>query len=206
VAASVAVHVLLGLLLFRTASSVASPPPPTTYRVELVSVAAEEAPRREEPEPAEQAEEEHRPPPPEPTPEPKPETAPPQEEREEEVKRPSKEPARAAEEGEEAVNVQLEGANFPYPAYLRNIIRQINRYWRRPTGGRQLRAEISFVIHDDGSVSEIEWIRRSGDLAFDLEARGAVEAAGRAGAFGELPEGYPRDQLRVSFFFDPSVR
>ncbi|HKK08278.1 MAG TPA: TonB C-terminal domain-containing protein, partial [Gemmatimonadota bacterium] len=67
-----------------------------------------------------------------------------------------------------------------------------------------LRAEISFVIHKDGSVSGIDWVRRSGDLSFDLEARGAVEAAGRARAFGSLPKGYPRDRLRVSFFFDPT--
>jgi outer membrane biosynthesis protein TonB len=60
-----------------------------------------------------------------------------------------------------------------------------------------------FVIHRDGSVSDIGWAQKSGDTAFDLEAQGAVEAAGRSLVFGPLPEGYPRDQLRVSFYFDP---
>jgi len=52
----------------------------------------------------------------------------------------------------------------------------------------------------------MEWVRRSGDLTFDLQARGAIEAAGRSLAFGPLPETYLRDRLRVSFYFDPSSR
>lgn len=206
VVASLAVHVLLAVALLHTSPSRASVPPPQSYRVQLVAAAAEQAPEREEPRPAEAAEEDHRPPPPEPTPEPKPETERPTVEKEEEVPEPSEEPSRAPEEGEEEINVQLDGATFPYPEYLKNIIRQINRHWRKPTGGRHLRAELSFVIHEDGSVSGIEWVRRSGNRAFDLEARGAVESAGSRGAFGPLPEGYPRDRLRVSFFFDPSTR
>lgn len=202
---SVLLHAAAGLLLVRASPGVAVPPSPSTYRVSLAAPAAEEAPVREEPRPAEEAEEEHRPPPPEPSPRPKPETETPKEESEETVRRePEREPASAPEEGEEPVNVQLEGANFPYPEYLRTIIRQVNRYWRPPSGVRHLRAELSFVIHEDGSVSGIEWVRRSGNTAFDLEARGAVEAAGQRQAFGSLPEEYPRDRLRVSFFFDPS--
>lgn len=206
VAASVLLHVALGLLLIHAAPSVAAPAQPQTYRVKLVAAAAEDAPVRQDPQPAEAAEEEHRPPPPEPSPREKPETETPKVVEERQVEEPTKEPARAREEGEEAVNVQLPGANFAFPGYLENIIRQVQRYWRPPTGGRHLRAEISFVIHRNGSVSDIEWIRRSGVQSFDLEARGAVEAAGRARAFGPLPDGYPRDRLRVSFFFDPSVR
>lgn len=203
---SVALHVGLGLLLLRSSASFAAPPPPETYRVKLVAVAAERAPERQEPEPAEAGEEEHRPPPPEPTEEEKPETERPKTRKEEASPEPSREPAKAEEEGEEAVNVQLEGATFPFPEYLQNIIRQVNRYWRPPTGKEHLRAEISFVIRRDGSISDIQWVQRSGNLAFDLEARGAIEAAGRRNAFGALPERYPRDRLRVSFFFDPSVR
>lgn len=206
VGGSVLLHALVGLALVRAAPSVAAPAEPKTYRVKLVAAAAEEAPVRQDPKPAEAAEEEHRPPPPEPSPKRKPETERPKTVEEREVAEPSKEPARAREEGEEAVNVQLPGANFAFPRYLENIIRQVQRYWRPPTGGRHLRAEISFVIHRDGSVSDLEWIRRSGVASFDLEARGAIEAAGRAKAFGPLPDDYPRDRLRVSFFFDPSVR
>ena len=52
-------------------------------------------------------------------------------------------------------------------------------------------------------MTGIQFIRRSGSFAFDLEAQGAVEAAARTGAFGTLPTGYAADVLPVSFFFSP---
>jgi outer membrane biosynthesis protein TonB len=116
-------------------------------------------------------------------------------------------PAAASEQSQEGVEglpVRLEGAPFPYPEYLANIILQIKRHWRPPGGGVQLRAELAFTILRDGSVEKVAWVRRSGNPAFDLEARGAIEAAGRRGVFGALPQDYPSDRLRVSFFFDPT--
>ncbi len=179
--------------------------PAQTYRVRLVAAADETAPMRLKPEPAKVAEEENRPPPPQPTPERMPRTEVPTVVEQPPPVEPSNEPARAPETGEEAINVQLEGATFVDPEYLNNIIRQVNRYWRPPSGNRHLRAEVVFEIERDGSVGEIDWLHRSGDLSFDLEARGAVEAAGRVRAFGPLPKAWPRDRLRVSFFFDPST-
>lgn len=206
--ASTALHLVLGLALVVGSLAVRPPTlPAQTYRVRLVAASDESAPMRLKPQPAKPAEEENRPPPPEPTPQPKPrtelptvveETPPPVE--------PTKEPARGPEEGDEAINVQLEGAAFVDPAYLQNIIRQVNRYWRPPAGGRHLRAEVVFVIEKDGSVNEIEMLNKSGDMSFDLEARGAIEAAGRAKAFGPLPAAWPRDRLRIAFFFDPTTR
>jgi outer membrane biosynthesis protein TonB len=108
--------------------------------------------------------------------------------------------------GEEAINVQTEGVSFADPAYMQNIIRQVNRYWRPPTGGRAYRAEISFVIHRDGRVTDINWVRKSGSAQFDLLCSSAIESAGRNEAFGPLPDAYPRDRLTVSFYFDPTVR
>lgn len=206
VAGSVAIHVAaVAIALFAT--SAPAIPPVSTVRVRMVATAPEDAPVRVDPAPPRVEEEEHRPPPPEPSPEPKPETETPAVEEElPPPVEPAEEPARTEEVGEEPVNVQLDGATFAFPEYLRNIIRQVQRYWRPPAGGRALRAEVAFTIHRDGTVSDIEWVRRSGDATFDLGARGAVEAAGRNAAFGPLPEGYPRDRLRVSFFFDPSTR
>jgi outer membrane biosynthesis protein TonB len=205
VGGSLVLHVAAFFLLIYAAKSMAAPVPPPTYRVQLVAASAPRAPEREKPVPAKVSKKENRPPPPQPTTRKKPKVkAPTQTEKKPRETPPSKEPARSEKKGEDAVNVQLDGKTFAYPDYLQNIIRQIYRYWRPPSGGQALRAEISFVIHRDGSVSDIEWIRRSGAIGFDLEARGAVEAAGRAKAFGSLPKGYPRDRLRVSFFFDPT--
>ncbi len=209
VAASVGVHLLGAALLLLGSATVDAPPRLETYRVQLVAASAERAPERERPSPATQ---EERPEPEEQLPDPELEEQP-EPEPEIDTRRatpeppPEVEPARSDEkEGAESVNVELDGEIFPYPGYLENIIRQVHRYWRPPAEKRALRAELSFVIHRDGTVSDIQWIRRSGDPTFDLEARGAIEAAGRQEAFGSLPEDYPRDRLRVSFFFDPSQR
>ncbi|MDX1396314.1 MAG: TonB C-terminal domain-containing protein [Gemmatimonadota bacterium] len=199
-----------GLLVLWVLAGMAMPHPPElqSIRVRLVAVAPEDAPIRADPAPPEVAEEEFRPPPPDPTPDPLPEVETPKVEDEPPPveREPEPEPARTEDVGEEAINVQTDGATFADPSYMNNIIRQVNRYWRPPTGGRAYRAEISFVIHRDGSVSNIEWVRRSGSPQFDLLCMSAVESAGRAQAFGPLPASYPRDQLFVSFYFDPTVR
>src|SRR6266516_2661508 len=62
-------------------------------------------------------------------------------------------------------------------------------------------AELSFLVHRDGSVSDLQFIKRSGNFAFDLEAQGAVEEAGRFKAFGALPDGWTPDVLFVRFYF-----
>lgn len=105
--------------------------------------------------------------------------------------------------GSDAVTVKTEGLDFPYPEYLRNIVAQVYRRWDRPGGNIALKAEISFFILRDGSVRNIHFVTPSGSFSFDLGAQGAVEAAGNAGAFGGLPDGYPADVLPVSFFFTP---
>lgn len=206
-AGSFAVHAVVVLIAIFGASVAPRPIPVKNYRVKLVALADQRAPERLDPAPPRVAPEEHRPPPVQPQPAPRQETeAPAIVEEVPTPAEPEREPARAPEEGEETVNVQLDGAAFVAPEYLENIIRQVNRYWRPPTGSRALRAEIAFTIHEDGSVNDISWVARSGDPTFDLQARGAIEAAGRSLVFGPLPEAYPRDRLRVSFYFDPSVR
>ncbi|HTO73417.1 MAG TPA: TonB C-terminal domain-containing protein [Gemmatimonadales bacterium] len=105
--------------------------------------------------------------------------------------------------GNDAVTVKTEGLDFPYPEYLRNIVSQVYRRWDRPSGDVALKAEVFFLILRDGSVKNIRFVTSSGSFSFDLGAQGAVEAAGKAGAFGSLPDGYQADVLPVSFFFTP---
>lgn len=205
--ASLGLHVVLFGVLFALSFFSVPEVPARTYAVNLVAAADLEAPLAETPAPPEQEEEENRPPPPQPTEEPLPETELPSVEEEmPETEEPEREPARADEVGEETINVQTEGMRFVDPAYTNNIVRQINRYWRPPDTSRPLRAEIIFVIDRSGAVEDIRWLDRSGSATFDLEARGAVEAAARADAFGPLPDEYEYDKLQVSFYFDPSRR
>jgi len=115
-------------------------------------------------------------------------------------------PGETPSTGTDVANVKTPGLEFPYPEYLRNIVSQVYRRWDRPAGAASLQAEVSFLILRDGSVREIRFTRSSGNFSFDLDAQGAVEAAGNARAFGPLPDGYPSDVLPVSFYFTPRPR
>ena len=106
--------------------------------------------------------------------------------------------------GTDVANIKFEGVEFPFPGYLNNIVRQIAlRFSPRNPGA--LRAEVFFIVRRDGTIGEFRFLTKSGSYAFDLEAQGAIEAAGSAKAFGRLPDGYVNDFLPVIFSFDPSL-
>jgi TonB family protein len=106
--------------------------------------------------------------------------------------------------GTDVANVNTVGKEFPYPAYLHNIITQIALRFD-PRQRQALQADVQFIIKRDGSVMSISIVKPSGSYGFDLEAKGAVEAAGVAKAFGPLPEGFSDDVLTVIFTFDPKI-
>lgn len=103
--------------------------------------------------------------------------------------------------GTDVANVRIPGIEFPYPEYLRNIMNQVLRRWSPPAGA--LRAEVAFLIMDDGTVRDLRFLTRSGNFGFDLEAQGAIESAANAKAFGPLPDGYDANVLPVTFVFEP---
>ncbi len=104
--------------------------------------------------------------------------------------------------GTDVATVRSDGIEFPFPGYLNNIVRQIALNFK-PRTDAKLKAEVRFLIHRDGSVSNLIFVRKSGVFSFDLEAQGAVEAASSARRFGPLPAGFPDDVLPVVFSFDP---
>jgi periplasmic protein TonB len=106
--------------------------------------------------------------------------------------------------GRDVASVRVQGIAFPFPGYLENITRQIALNFKAQAGVA-LRAEVTFLIHRDGSVSDLRLLSRSGTYAFDLEAIGAVEAVGQRRSFGPLPAGFRDDVLPVVFSFDPRV-
>lgn len=110
-----------------------------------------------------------------------------------------------AARGRDVANVHVVGLEFPFPGYLANLVRQV-RLRFAPTDARAgLHADLAFVVARDGSISGLRVVRSSGSYAFDLEAQGAVEAAGSAGAFGPLPDAFAASALPVSFSFDPNT-
>jgi protein TonB len=220
IAGSVLLHVaVLGAIVLRSVS--APPPLPPIYRVQLV--AAPPGPRAEgvvtsrpapaAPERAPAAPERPKAPPPasklatKRAPRPAAPTATPnitKTARRDDVKAAPKAGGGAeGGTGADVANVNTAGIEFPFPGYLRNIVRQIALLFEPPRGASMLRAEVTFLIHRDGSVTGIRLISASGSYAFDQNCIAAVEGAARAGRFGPLPEGFNDDVLPVIFSFDP---
>ncbi len=104
--------------------------------------------------------------------------------------------------GTDVTNMLVEGIQFPFPGYLENIQRQISLVFNWEKGG-DLVMEVRFVIHRDGSVTDIVPLSASGNRQFDREGRGAIEAVGNSRAFGPLPGGFSDDVLPVYFTFRP---
>jgi outer membrane biosynthesis protein TonB len=199
-----------GFLFSQVRASTAGPP---VYAVELVAapaptprkrLATEATPRPPEEKPA--------PVKPKPTPPPKkpapPEPKPPPTDTPREPTPPTQAPVKPLEgetpsTGSDVATIKTPGLEFPYPEYLRNIVSQVYQRWDRDDARQNSFAEISFMILRDGSVRDIRFVTRSGSFAFDLGAQGAIEAAGNAGVFGPLPDGWDADVLPVSFYFKP---
>jgi len=108
-------------------------------------------------------------------------------------------------QGADVANVHVKGLDFPFPGYLQNIVRQVALRFSPPNRAATLQADVSFLIHRDGSVSDVRVVKGSGSYGFDLEARGAIEAVSSARAFGPLPDTFHDDVLPVTFSFDPRV-
>ncbi len=164
------------------------------------------------------------PPPPDPDPEPVPETPPPDPEPEPEPEKTPPPPAvddppparadptppqpipeaESAETTGAAVNVRLEGLRRDYPAYYGNIVQQILICFRPPPGNNRWRAVVYFEIREDGTVSGVRPVERSGNQSFDLAAIGAVADCAGRGRFGPLPDDLPYETLPVQFEFRPS--
>jgi hypothetical protein len=106
--------------------------------------------------------------------------------------------------GTDVANVNVQGKEFPFPAYLDNIANQImSRFHGRYP--EAFTAEVSFLIRSDGSATTPRIVNSNGSYEFKTEALAAVEAAGRTKAFGPLPDGFAGDVLPVLFTFDGRV-
>jgi periplasmic protein TonB len=207
------VHAAAVSFLFATVKPSKAAPP--SYAVDLVAAPAPSTkrlarealptpPPEEKPAPV-------KPKPPKPTPTPappKPKPPPPSEEKREPPPKTRAEatpaPGETPRTGSDVATIKTPGLAFPYPEYLRNIVTQVYQRWDRSSARQSNFAEISFLILRDGSVRDIRFVTRSGSFAFDLDAQGAIEAAGNTRAFGPLPDGWDADVLPVSFYFQPT--
>lgn len=144
-------------------------------------------------------------PPEEESPPPAPPDTPPAEEPRDAQAAPTEDAENAEDDGRD-VAARMEGLRRDYPEYYANIIVQMERCFRGRSRGSRLEVVVTFKIARDGSTSEIDVERSSGSFAFDLDAQGAAECAGKAGRLGPLPEDYPWAFLPVQFTFSPRTR
>jgi outer membrane biosynthesis protein TonB len=144
--------------------------------------------------------------PPQPRPEPKPRTQAaipkPVENRTDDARPATGRNARPGPVGGEGIDIAMEGQEFPYPEYLASIQLALHRYFRW-NGAPNLSADVVFYINRDGSAGGIRVVRESGNFRFDLQAHEAVEQAGRAKAFGALPEDWQGERLYIMNTFAP---
>ncbi len=208
-AGTVAVHGAAVVLLLASATGARSAPP--TYRVRLIAAPEFDQAARPAPPAVEREAAPKQPPVPTPTPPPKntvsPAAPPPvadvkrREAAPRSTPRSRPLPGEAPSTGNDVATVSTEGIEFPFPEFLQNIVSQVLRRWQRPLESSPLEAEVSFMVHRNGSVTDLQFVKRSGNFAFDLEAQGAIEEAGRFQAFGALPDGWVPDVLFVRFYF-----
>jgi len=201
------VHGLVGVLLFGTPSRGARLPP--TYRVHLIAAPAADMESRKAPQAFERPAEDK----PAPVAAKSPQstvsraTPPPTRDQTRREAAPRTTPTNQPLPGEkpstgnDVATVSTEGVAFPFPEYLQNIVSQVLRLWQRPEQRTALEAEVSFFVHRDGSITDLQFVKRSGNFAFDLEAQGVIEEAGRRRLFGALPDGWAADILFVRFYF-----
>lgn len=187
-------------------------PPPAAQAAEERAAAEELVVERPEPEPlppepepevtpveveTPEPEPEPEPAPPEPAPTPEPEV---EETPATTVEPPPETPPETSGQG---INVRIEGLRRDYPEYYNNIILQVQRcFYSRWRQGGSWEAVVAFTLGRDGLATDLEFLRRSGNVTFDYEALGAVECAGQ-GRFGPLPEDVPWEAIRFSFTFEP---
>jgi periplasmic protein TonB len=107
--------------------------------------------------------------------------------------------------GADVANITSPGVDFPFLAYLENVVRRIALEFKSPDPNSPLTAEVFFIIRRDGSVDSksIRILKKSGMFEFDLEARSAIQAAAKF--FGPLPDAFADDALPIVFSFDPKL-
>ena len=205
---TIAVHGVALTIFLASASGARSAPP--TYRVHLVAAPDLTPDQRPAPPAVEREAAPKEPPAPTPKPAPKntvsPAAPPPVADSKKREAAPrtnpvTRLPGEAPSTGSDVATVSTEGVEVPVPEYLQNIVSQVLRRWQRPLDNTPLEAEVGFMVHRDGTVTDLQFVKRSGNFAFDLEAQGAIEEAGRFKAFGTLPDGWVPDVLFVRFYF-----
>ncbi len=91
--------------------------------------------------------------------------------------------------------------NFKYHWYLNNVQQKLERFWNPPSENRSLRVVVSFIIYQDGTISEPSIVNSSGNGTLDNLALRAVKLAA---PFGKLPPGFEGNRLELNCTLIPT--
>jgi TonB family protein len=92
----------------------------------------------------------------------------------------------------------LEGGDFPYTLYLEGMQRKIGTKWFRPGVNPGTTTIIYFRIQRDGTISDADYVTKSGNPTFD---RAALSAVRSASPLNPLPFAYSGTYLGVHLTF-----
>ncbi len=91
--------------------------------------------------------------------------------------------------------------NFKYHWYLNSVQQKLERYWNPGSENRDIKVVVSFVINQDGTISEPSIHTSSGNGHLDDLALRAVRLAA---PFGKLPPGFEGDRLDLNCTLIPT--
>lgn len=95
--------------------------------------------------------------------------------------------------------LRLEGEPFPYPEYIKNMVRTIDELWEKPLVSGRLKATVFYTLLKSGEIEDCEVKASSGVMVFD---RRALEAVANASPLPPLPEGFTGAKLGVYLDFE----
>lgn len=105
--------------------------------------------------------------------------------------------------GTSSTNVTDSAFGQRYAFYVRQLTQKVSQQWYTQTldsGAPGHRVWISFRVERDGTPSNIQIAKPSGDATLDASALRAVQ---RIDTFGPLPDGYTGSYINVQYYFDP---
>ncbi|HEY9137616.1 MAG TPA: energy transducer TonB [Terriglobus sp.] len=105
--------------------------------------------------------------------------------------------------GTSATNVTDSAFGERYAFYVRQLTQKVSQQWYTQTldpSAQGHRVWISFRVGRDGTPSNIQIAKPSGDPTLDSSALRAVQ---RIDTFGPLPDGYSGSFINVQYYFEP---
>ncbi|MDR0399274.1 MAG: TonB C-terminal domain-containing protein, partial [Endomicrobium sp.] len=94
-------------------------------------------------------------------------------------------------------DLKIDAEIFKFPQYAKSIQKKIADAWKHDKWNN-LRVEVFFRIHRDGSVSGVRIKKSSGNASFDENGVKTIKAAA---PFDKLPERFTSNTLRFIFVF-----